>query len=225
MDKIPDGQRSIIFLDGPTGTGKTTITREITDKLGIPFVSTSVTNYSATGQVGGVEFDTSKLTFICLGALTNLRAHKIQKKSVVGFGQNNDTTEEYEYSITPQDLMSVGLERELVGRFNTYLHTNDYSIDSLEKILRVSTISPILGFKKWVESRGKELIINDDVYRLIAEQAYELNTGARSLQTIMNNIRTQFLKKVLRDPEKTIHLDSETVIKTNNQTMKRNGRR
>ena len=32
MEEIPDGQRSIIFLDGPTGTGKTAITRDITDK-------------------------------------------------------------------------------------------------------------------------------------------------------------------------------------------------
>lgn len=53
MEGIPDGQRSIIFIDGPTGTGKTAITREITEKLGIPFTSSSVTNYSSTGYVGG----------------------------------------------------------------------------------------------------------------------------------------------------------------------------
>ncbi len=297
MENIPDGQRSIIFVDGPTGTGKTAITREITDKLGIPFVSTSVTNYSATGYVGGnitdvlkellkkadgdlekaqrgivvfdefdkiaysrsgglemkravqqqlldflgggkynihtsktlfnsneVEFDTSKLTFICLGALTNLRTYKTRRKSTVGFGQSDDIEEEQEYNITPNDLIGIGLERELVGRFNTYLHTNDYSVDSLERILRVSTISPLLGFKKWVESHGKKLIIDEDVYRLIAEQAYELNTGARSLQTVMNNIRTQFIKKVLRENDKVIHLDSETVMKVSSQSMTRRRR-
>ena len=60
MEDIPDGQRSIIFLDGPTGTGKTAITREITDKLGIPFTSSSVTNYSSTGYVGGDITDVLK---------------------------------------------------------------------------------------------------------------------------------------------------------------------
>lgn len=297
MEDIPDGQRSIIFIDGPTGTGKTAITREITEKLGIPFTSSSVTNYSSTGYVGGditdvlkelyrktdgdlkkaqrgiivfdefdkiaysrsgglemkkavqqqlldflgggrykirmgnsifdmneVEFDTSKLTFVCLGALTDLRSTKTETSQTIGFGQISQSSEEQTYSITPQDLMSIGLERELVGRFNTYLHTDDYSKESLEKILRESTISPLIGFKKWIETRGKQLVIDDDVYGLIAEQAYELNTGARSLQTVMNNIRTSFIREVLRGTDNTIHLDSETVIKVNNQTMNRKGR-
>ena len=43
----------------------------------------------------------------------------------------------------------------------------------------------------------KKLEIEDDVYNIIVDQVYELNTGARSLQTIMNNIRTRFIKKVL----------------------------
>ena len=120
--------------------------------------------------------------------------------------------------------MSIGLERELVGRFNTYLHTEDYSKEALERILRESTISPLSGFKKWIESHGKQFTMDDDVYAIIAEQAYELNTGARSLQTIMNNIRTKYIKEVLRGTSDTIHLDSETVIQTNNQTVHRRGR-
>lgn len=297
MEDIPDGQRSIIFIDGPTGTGKTAITREITENLGIPFTSSSVTNYSSTGYVGGditdvlkelyrkadgdleksqrgiivfdefdkiaysrsgglemkkavqqqlldflgggkynirvgnsifdmneIEFDTSKLTFVCLGALTDLRSKKTETRQTIGFGQTSQSSEEQTYSITPQDLMSIGLERELVGRFNTYLHTDDYSKESLEKILRESTISPLIGFKKWIEARGKQLVIDEKVYDLIAEQAYELNTGARSLQTVMNNIRTSFIREVLRGTDNTIHLDSETVIKANGQTMNRKGR-
>lgn len=60
MDDIPDGQRSIIFIDGPTGTGKTAITREITKRLGIPFIATAVTNYSSTGYRGGEITDILK---------------------------------------------------------------------------------------------------------------------------------------------------------------------
>lgn len=296
IEDIPDGQRAIIFLDGSTGTGKTAITREITEKLGIPFTATSLTNYSSTGYVGGnitdvlkelyieaagdlekaqkgiivfdefdklassgknalemkravqqqlldflgggkytisihdrmfdreIQFDTSKLTFICLGALTDLRSKKANRQATIGFTQVNQSDEEQGYSITPEDLISIGLERELVGRFNTYLHTEDYSKEALERILRESTISPLSGFKKWIESHGKQFTMDDDVYTIIAEQAYELNTGARSLQTIMNNIRTKYIKEVLRGTSDTIHLDSETVIQTNNQTVHRRGR-
>lgn len=296
MEELPDGERSIIFLDGPTGTGKTAITREIAEKSGIPFTSSSATNYSSTGYVGGnitdtlkelyqkangdlekaqrgiivfdefdkiaysrsgglemkkavqqqlldflgggkytidvgnsiftmeeIEFDTSKLTFICLGALTDLRSQKTEKKQSIGFGSSQQSNQQ-DYTITPQDLIGIGLERELVGRFNTYLHTNDYSRENLTKILKESTISPLIGFRKWIEARGKKLEIDESVYSLIVDQAYELNTGARSLQTVMNNIRTHFIKEVLRGSNETIYLDSETVEKINGQTMNRKGR-
>ena len=170
------------------------------------------------------EFDTSKLTFVCLGALTDLRQQKIKPKQSMGFGQPSLQDSQQDYTIKPQDLMEIGLERELVGRFNTYIHTNDYSRESLIKILRNSTISPLIGFKQWIESRGKKLEIDEDVYDIIADQAYELNTGARSLQTIVNNIRTPFIKEVLRGTSQIIHLDSETVIKVGEQAMNRRGR-
>jgi len=297
-DDISDGERAIIFLDGPTGTGKTAITRDITEKLDIPFTSSSITNYSSTGYVGGnitdtlkelykkangnlekaqrgiivfdefdklsynrhgglemkkavqqqlldfmgggkykitvgnsmfdireIEFDTSKLTFICLAALTDLRTHKTDKKQPIGFGNSHEENETYDYDITPKDLIEeIGLERELVGRFNTYLHTEQYSKESLLKILKESTISPIIGFKKWIESKGKKLVIEDGVYEAIAEAAYELNTGARGLQTVMNNIRTPFIKEVLRGKNEVINLTLDTVININKSVTSRKGR-
>lgn len=147
-DDVPNSEISLIFVDGPSGTGKTSITEDITAKLGIPFKATSITEYSAAGYYGGdltnllvalyknangdlekaqrgiivideidklsffhgglvmrgavqdqllhflgggeydinvggglfsankVKFDTSKVTFICLGALTELRSKK-----------------------------------------------------------------------------------------------------------------------------------------------------
>ena len=296
MPEIADGQRSIIFLDGPSGTGKTAIVREITSKLDIPFSSSSITNYSATGYVGGnitdtlkelyqksngditkaergiivfdefdkiayskqgglemkravqqqlldfmgggkytvtvgtgifdarrIEFDTSKLTFICLGALTNLRTEKTKVSNPIGF--KNQTEKPLTiYEITPEDLINLGLERELVGRLNTYIHTNNYSEEDLLKILKESATSPLIGLKKLVEASGKKLKIDEDVYQIIATEAYKLNTGARSLQTVVNNLRTHFLKEILRGKSDTIHLDKDTVKETTESTMTRRGR-
>lgn len=297
-ENINDGERSIIFLDGPTGTGKTAITREITEQLDIPFIASSATNYSATGYVGGnitdtlkelyekadgnlekaqkgiivfdefdkithkhsgslemkkavqqqlldfmgggkykirvrdglfdkqeVEFDTSKLTFVCLSALSELRDFKTQKKQALGFGEVLEQSNADDYSITPQDLIDMGLERELVGRFNTYLHTDEYSEEDLLKILKESPLSPLKGLEKLVSSKGKKLEIADGVYEVIASAAYKLHTGARSLQTIVNNIRTHFLKDILRGEEAIIYLDKETVINITESTFNRKGRR
>lgn len=297
IDDIPNDQRSLIFLDGPTGTGKTAITKEISEKLKIPFATTSITNYSSTGYVGGditdilkvlyinadnnlekaqkgiivldefdkiaystgsrldmkkavqqqlldflgggkysikigdkyvsgeeIDFDTSKLTFVCLGALTKLRENKTENKNTIGFGENNIKENNKEYSITPEDLVNIGLERELVGRLNTYLHTDNYSKESLIRILKESTISPLIGFKTWIESHGKSLIIDDEVYEVVADLAYQLDLGARGLQIVMNNIRTHFIKDVLRGTEKEISLNTETILEICNQTISRKGR-
>ncbi len=297
--KSIDGERSIIFVDGPTGTGKTAVVRDITDKLDVPFTKTSATNYSATGYVGGnltdllsdlykkshndldlaqqgiivldefdklavtdgysslemkravqqqlldfmgggkynivvgdslfnrheVEFDTSKLTFICLGALTTLRNSKKEPPKTIGFSSSViEPSGEVEFMITPQDLVDTGISIELAGRFNTFLHTKEYSLATLLDILKNSTISPLIGFKNLLESNGKSLVIDDDVYEVIAAAAYNLNTGARSLQTIVNSIRTYYLKEILRGQEKIIYLDKSTVSNIITSTFKRRGR-
>lgn len=298
---VMDGERSIIFLDGPSGTGKTAIIREITDKLDIPFAATSITKYSATGYEGGnltdllenlvkkangnvekaqrgiiildefdkisyksecgdglgmkkavqqqlldfmgggkytinvgtnvlfsnqVEFDTSKLTFACLGALTDLRTQKQKRKQPLGFISTTEEDDISSYSITPQDLIEiVGFEKELVARFNTYLHTDEYSKETLTRILKESPLSPLVGFDKLVSSKGKKLELDDGVCEAVADAAYNLNTGARSLQTVMNNVRTFFLKEIIRGTEETIHIDVDTVTRINESTFNRKGRK
>lgn len=269
------GERAIIFVDWPTGTGKTAITRTITDNLGIPLIPTSITSFSSTGCKGGslpdtlkrlynkaggnleaaergiiifdefdkisskgdmglemkkavqqelldfmgggkyvitvgdifdakeIEFDTSKLTFICLGALTNLTEQKTKIKNSIGFNESNDFAPIEEYTITPDDLHGMGIEKELVGRLNTYLHTNPYTKHDLYRIFTESTISPMKGLASWIEFNGKKLEVGPNVNEAIVDIAYELNTGARSLQTVMNNTRTMFLEQVLKSKDQT----------------------
>ena len=298
QEEITDGERSIIFLDGPTGTGKTAITREITKLLNIPFTSTSITNYSSAGYVGGnltdtlvdlykksggdlkkaekgiivldefdkivshslnglemkravqqqlldflgggkyiinvgdkkeekqVEFDTSRITFVCLGALTDLRTQKTDKRFSLGFASDSTSQSKNDgtYTITPQDLIDLGLERELVGRFNTFLHTDEYDRAALERILRESTISPTKSFEKLLSSHRISLEVDDNVYGAIANSAYELNTGARSLQTVMNNIRTRYLEEIITGKSKNIHLTKDNVETIVQDTMNRRER-
>lgn len=281
--------RSIIFLDGSTGTGKTAITSAISSGLNVPFAASSITNYSATGYVGGnitdtlvslynnahgdlakaergiivfdefdklaiqgnnlemkkavqqqlldflgggkyfinpssteknIEFDTSKITFVCLGALSELRDELTNVSNPIGFERVFESTHDT-YEITPDDLVRIGLERELVGRFNTYLHTNDYTKEDLYKILTESSISPLKTFAELVENNGKKLVVGEGVLEIIVDEAYKLKTGARSLQTIVNSIRTKYLKEILRGSNDTIYLDECTVLEITGNTFKR----
>lgn len=69
----------------------------------------------------------------------------------------------------------------------------------------------MLSLKKGISLYGKELIIDEDIYEDIVNAAYQLHSGARGLQTIINNIRTSFLKEILRREEQTIYLGKERV--------------
>lgn len=184
-DKDRIRQKSTILLDGPTGTGKTFIIRETTEKMGLPYVLAPSTSFSTTGYKGsdltdiliklldksngdialaqrgiividefdklGVsdgdkelairkgmqhelltfievakydveyegqkyEFDTSKITFIALGAFTNLRERKIvenEKNNKQTLGFNTSTNSKYNrvYTITADDYIDEGIGR------------------------------------------------------------------------------------------------------------------
>ena len=165
---------SVILIDGPTGTGKTLILKEIANEMKIPINRVSSTSYSAAGYEGlsltgmlegllkaadgdletaqrGIvvldefdklagngdtslemkkavqqelltylsgatfpityngktyDFDTSKVTFVCMGAFTDLSERKIR--------ESKDGT----YTMQPEDYIEEGLMRELVGRIS-----------------------------------------------------------------------------------------------------------
>ena len=59
---------------------------------------------------------------------------------------------------------------------------------------------------------------------MIAEAAYTLNTGARSLNTIVNNIETQYLEELLIGVENEIHITEEDIKRINEGAFKEKGR-
>lgn len=318
ISSITAKQRSVIFIDGASGTGKTAIISAIAKKIGIPYVKRSITSFSQTGYRGAdltdifsalvkeadgdIEkaqngivileefdkvakdeqtnetmreaiqkelldiidggqyeiqigdslfgrkevFDTSNITFIALGALTKLREKKIQEAmdnfkytyddarvslvledgNPTGFALDfeNPTEETIPYTITPEDLVGIGLQEELVNRFNTFIHTDNYSVNELKRILKESTGSPIIGLKQWIEYFKKELIIDDTAYNKIAAKAYDLKQGARGNETVVNNIRNLLLEDVIMGKDKTIHLTPELIELSEKQRISRNGR-
>lgn len=140
-------------------------------------------------------FDTSKLTFILSGAFTRLRETKIKeaRKNKVGFNTEDKSTTRT-YTITPQDYIDYGLLREFFGRVKVLTSTKTYTIEDLKTILLESSISPLKNFEKTVKMFGYEGIsYNDEFIENLAKKAYEMETGARGLQTIMSGIQNKML--------------------------------
>ncbi len=133
-----------------------------------------------------IEFDTSKVTFICLGAFTDLRERKISEE----LDENN------QYTIKPEDYIDAGMQRELVGRFSQITSTRSLGEEDFIRILKESKTSPIKELVEQGKIYDVEIKYDDEIVRRIAQEALIFNTGARALQTVVNIIRDKILKKI-----------------------------
>ena len=261
-----------IFMDGPTGTGKTLIVKSTANEMSLPINIIPATIFSAPGykgtaleemlkplldKTGGnlelaergivvldefdklgykgdnalemnkavqhnlltflsgtkipleyngnkIEFDTSKITFICLGAFTDLRERKIKE------GLNEDG----KYTIKPEDYINEGMLREVVGRFSLITATQSLGRDALRQILVSSSISPLKSLQKVGKIYGKEIKYDDELVDRIVELALEEDTGARALQTVVNGISNQILRDLRDKSITTINLTTELLDKS-----------
>ena len=269
-EDLINSSKSSILMDGPTGTGKTLIVKEVSKALSLPMIIRSSTIYSAAGykgedlsemltgllkktggnlelaergiivldefdKLGGksdselemrkavqqelltffsggkfpveyegktIEFDTSKLTFICLGAFTDLRERKIKE----------ELSEDGYYTIEPEDYINEGILREMVGRFSLITCTRDLSKDNLVEMLKKSEISPLVQLGIMTKKAyNKELVYDDALVEKVAEVAYAANTGARALQTVTNGIRDLILTELRKSKSDKIEITVDMI--------------
>ncbi len=286
-----DGRKVSVLLDGSTGTGKTAILKEISDKLSIPMEIVNANSFSETGYIGpsitdilanlfvqtdgdlelaergivvldeidkiasnynygskdmkkGVQeellsfisggiydvkienlgivvpFDTSFLTFILSGAFTGLKEKKTKElnKRTIGFSDDDALKKKSNsYEVTVQDYIDYGLLREFFGRIKVITSTKSYSKEDLKKILLNSQISPLKNFIKTAEMFGyKKVVCTDEFIEKIVEEAYNMNTGARGLQTLMSEIQNEMLLELIMeefDKEDTVMLTEDLLEK------------
>lgn len=172
-----------------------------------------------------IEFDTSKITFVGLGAFTNLRERKISEneekyKRGIGFSADEEIKKERTYTITKDDYISAGLQRELVGRFSCITFTKELGIDDLDKILTESEISPLKQLKELGKLMGCELEVDNDIIYEIAKLAFNRNCGARSLQDIIIDLTDSLSNDLVSGKINKITLDKEALEKASRANVR-----
>ena len=175
-----------------------------------------------------IHFDTSKLTFILSGAFTDLRDKKIKENekntSSIGFNTESNVTNNKTYTLNAQDYVDIGLQREFFGRIKVLTCTKEYDISDLKNILLNSTVSPLKNLEKTVITFGYSgITYTEDFLDRVCNQAIEMNTGARALQTIMSGIQNRLLLGLINqdfDLDKPIDLTPE-LLNEYNQSLVR----
>lgn len=142
-----------------------------------------------------IPVDTSNILFFGIGAFDGLEKiiEKRKNRKMIGFtsvlnNTNHDEDEDLLADVTTDDLKKFGLIPELIGRFPLVTHTKHLTEEQLFQILKEPKNSLVKQYQKlfWIDN--VELTFDDDALRLVAKEAYNMKTGARSLRGVLDKL-------------------------------------
>jgi ATP-dependent Clp protease ATP-binding subunit ClpX len=129
-----------------------------------------------------LSISTKHVLFIAGGVfegLGNIVKKRMVKLSLPGEWQN---------FLLNEDLVSFGMERQLMARFPVKVAYDPLSIQDLKEIMTRSADSPLLAYVNDLKAWDIDLEFSDDALAMIAERAKQEGAGARGLISILHRI-------------------------------------
>lgn len=149
------------------------------------------------------QLDTTNILFLCGGAFVDLDKIIDQRKdnSKLGFGSAVKGTVDYRYdelikALQPADLIKYGLIPEFVGRVPIVVGLNALDENALVKILSEPKNALVKQYKYQFAIDGVTLEFEDDALRAVAAKAIQLNTGARGLRAILEDVLLELMFEI-----------------------------
>lgn len=129
-----------------------------------------------------ISLSTQHVLFIAGGAFENLDV--IVKKRMIRQGLEGN----WRHFLTADDLVSFGMERQLVGRFPVKVVYDQLTTQNLKDIMIKSEGSALLAYTYDLKVWGIDLEFTDDALTEIARHAEREGTGARGLISIIHRV-------------------------------------
>lgn len=149
------------------------------------------------------QLDTTNILFLCGGAFVDLDKIIDQRKdnSKLGFGSAVKGTVDYRYdelikALQPADLIKFGLIPEFVGRVPIVVGLNALDENALVKILSEPKNALVKQYKYQFAIDGVTLEFEEDALRAVAAKAIQLNTGARGLRAILEDVLLELMFEI-----------------------------
>lgn len=208
---IEKAERGIVFIDeidkiakrassdsrgkDPTGEG---VQQRLLKMLEGNEMEVQKRNPQKPTKVEVIKFNTKNVLFICGGAFPGLsdiiseRTH--EKKTSVGFGAEiKDNKKEKNESelfleVKPDDLVKFGMLPEFLGRLPVIAPLSALTDDELVEVLTNVKGNLIEQYDEYFNADGIALVFTNEAIRKIAHKANSMGTGARSLQSVMEEI-------------------------------------
>ncbi len=152
-----------------------------------------------------LTIDTTDILFICAGAFVGLDSIAATNHAYgyisVGDGNDQKILDRLNARVKPTDLFKFGLIPEFAGRLPVVANLQHLSKELLAKIMVEPRNSIYNQFREMLKDEGVELVIEQEVFRQIAEMAIEYKVGARSLRGIFTEMLMPVLYQVPDRPD------------------------
>lgn len=143
-----------------------------------------------------ISIDTTNILFICGGAfdgLNDIIAKRLNKHTICldNLDKEKKKVEDkngFMSKVSAEDLKKYGLIPEFIGRLPIITVLDKMDKDMLRMILEKPKNSLLNQYKALFALDNIELVVQEDVLDSIAERAFDLQLGARSLRSICEKI-------------------------------------
>jgi ATP-dependent Clp protease ATP-binding subunit ClpX len=160
-----------------------------------------------------IKVDTSNILFICGGAFEGIES--IIKRRIntgeLGFKtkeRKNLSDNNVLHHVNPEDLKTYGLIPEIIGRIPVITALDELDEEALYRILTQPKNALIKQYEKLFEMEGVQLMIDEDVLRMIVKKALDYNIGARGLRGICEQLMLDYMYQIpdIKHKVKKVHI-------------------
>jgi len=167
-----------------------------------------------------ITFKTNNLLFVFSGSFAGIEKF-IEKRlntSSIGFlsasYENAFPETDILKNAIPQDFIDFGIIPELIGRINYYIALDTLSKPQIIDIIKNSQDSFLNTYENFFWIHYDKLIIDDEVYEMIADKVIELGLGARSIRGILQKLLAESLFHSPNVIMETFHITKDDFITT-----------